>query len=204
MLRSDNVRLRIIVQLYLSFSKKHPDRILQYMNDQRTLQDAIRAACLSVDREGIPHPHQYGTQKEYLEKWAARVLAEKTAIKAAGSFEELHDILKLVSAHSRGVGRLLVYDTAVRIGVHREIHPKKLYLPAAGTLQGARNLFGEIKTPTLLKSDLPGPLRKLSYEQIENLLCIGKDLLDKNLDDPAFSRLCEEFEERPDHTDGDR
>ena len=77
-----------------------------------------------------------------------------------------------------GVGSLMVYDTALRIGARLGALPKRVYLHR-GTRVGARALHLDYRQPTLEVSELPMALRELPPHEIEDLLCIYESELSR-------------------------
>lgn len=80
----------------------------------------------------------------------------------------------------RGVGELLVYDTALRIGAKLELMPDRVYLHS-GTRRGARSLGLPFKMRLISIAELPVPLRSLKQHEVEDCLCIFKDLLQASI-----------------------
>jgi hypothetical protein len=68
------------------------------------------------------------------------------------------------------------HDTAFRIGAKLDLLPVKAYLHA-GARVGARALGYDRRLPWIEVSDLPRQLRRLKPYEIEDLLCIYKDVL---------------------------
>ena len=73
-------------------------------------------------------------------------------------------------------GKLASYDTSLRIGAHRGLWPRWVYLHT-GTRTGAKALNLDISGVSLEVSDLPGPLRRLQPYEVEDFLCIYKQNL---------------------------
>ena len=68
----------------------------------------------------------------------------------------------------RGVGRLLVYDTALRIAARRRLEPARVFIHA-GTQVGARRLGLDARAESLAIEDLPAPLRRLTVASSSSL-----------------------------------
>ncbi len=70
------------------------------------------------------------------------------------------------------------YDTVFRIGISMGVYPQNVYLHR-GTRDGAKAL-GIYKGKDVLEmSELPVELRKMKPYQVEDFLCIKKDVLHK-------------------------
>ena len=89
-------------------------------------------------------------------------------------FESLYEKLKSSLLPIHGVGKLYVYDAALRLGTYLNLEPTKIYLHA-GTLKGARNLNLDISKGCLNIQDLPLSLQKINPKFVEAILCIYKD-----------------------------
>ena len=89
----------------------------------------------------------------------------------------------------RGIGRLTVYDTSLRIGAWLGLSPELIYLHA-GTREGARALGLNWRARYLSVHEVPEPLRVLAPGEIEDCLCICADVF-RALKDrrPSVGRL---------------
>ena len=97
-------------------------------------------------------------------------------LREAPSFDELHRVVREVGDRIHGIGVLAVYDTALRIGVKRGLLPTRVYLHR-GPLSGAGALGIDRSYPVISISELPGPFANLKPHEIEDCLCIFKELL---------------------------
>jgi hypothetical protein len=182
-------RLNLIIEEYKRYYGPEADRVNKFAKAQKTLVNAIEVATLSEDDAGVRDSHQNRIPKGVLKLWSNSVIKETRLIRRAASFEQILDILK--KARVKGIGELAIYDTAARIGTFRKIYPDKIYLHA-GTKIGVQNLLGKIKSKHIFKNQLPQEFQRedLSCSELENLLCIFKDVLDPSLDEKTFrSRL---------------
>lgn len=139
-----------------------------------TVEEAARRAALALTPDGKRHSHQnpFRVKQETLDDWAAKVFAHLEWLAAAETFEMLHDRLEALKI--RGVGPLIIYDTAHRLGVKLGLEPRLVYLHA-GTLEGAVLLGFERKLKTIEPTALPPAFRALRPYEIEDCLCIYKD-----------------------------
>ena len=160
-----------IVRDYITTKRDHANEELRYYDRRhaRSFAEAVRRAVLSVDEEGKRHDHQRRIPGAVLRRaWEG---LSRARLVRARTFDQLHDMVSEGIGGIFGVGELLVYDVAHRIGVFRRLHPELVYLHA-GTRHGARVLG--LSGCALRKEDLPTPFRKLTCAEIEDCLCIYK------------------------------
>ena len=77
----------------------------------------------------------------------------------------------------KGIRALTIYDTPIRIGAFVKLQPERVYLHA-GTKEGAKAL-GFYSRETLAVSELPKMFSRLTPAEIEDCLCIYKDVIAK-------------------------
>jgi hypothetical protein len=135
---------------------------------------AIRRAALCEFQDGKRHPHQYLIPRRLLELAEERFQAAAKHLAAAADFDALHEIVRREIGSVHGIGKLMVYDIAQRIGAHLGKAPTLIYLHR-GTKEGAAILgfHGE----TLDARKLPSAFLRLAPAEIEDCLCIYKDQL---------------------------
>src|SRR5262249_40973014 len=133
--------------------------------------------CISENAQGKRHSHQYRLNKADMELFAKELQSQEERIRAAESFDILFKVIEKVGVKIEGIGDMLIYDSAERIGGYLNIFPDKVYLHA-GTREGAEKLLGKIEASTIRKEMFPEPIRSsnLSCADIESLLCIYKDI----------------------------
>jgi hypothetical protein len=158
------------------------DYIHEYRADAREEMDtfrreksrasAIRRAALCEFPNGKRHPHQYLIPQRLLNLAEERIQAVARRLGAAGDFDALHEIVRREIGSVHGIGKLMVYDIAHRIGAYLGKSPKMVYLHR-GTKEGAEILGfrGESLDPTTL----PSAFSRLTPAEIEDCLCIYKD-----------------------------
>jgi hypothetical protein len=106
------------------------------------------------------------------------LLRAHSRLATATSFDALLKIVEDEIGPIHKIGKLTVYDTALRIAAWRGLEPEAIYLHA-GTRVGAKALgLAHHEGPVALKQ-LPAPLRRLSPREIEDVLCIYKDLFQR-------------------------
>jgi hypothetical protein len=163
-----------IVVDYLARVRERADAERSYFAGLPTLAVAVRAAALAEDGRGKRFPHQRRIPGRVLLECAAVLEEALPRLRRAPSFEDLHDLVREEIGEIRGVGRLMVYDTAVRIAAHRGMEPTRVFLHAGARL-GARRLGLDASAESLAVADLPVALRRLRPHEIEDVLCIYKD-----------------------------
>lgn len=138
--------------------------------------DALKAASRGEfppngEKAGKRHPHQRRLSNESLEQWTKTLGKAQTRIQAfrGHPFEELFDFIQ--ASKIPGIGPLMVYDTALRIGANIGCLPKDwVYLHAHARIPDVR-----LDVPRIRKAELPEPFNELeawkAYE-IEDFLCV--------------------------------
>jgi hypothetical protein len=181
-----------IIRLYKATYGKNPDTCIKYAKGQRNLAETIRVSTLSIDENQKRHGHQRRIPLKVLELWQDAVLRKFRQIQRSSSFDDLHTCL--TDSKIFGIGPLTVYDTATRIGAYMNLYPDKVYLHA-GTREGAKKLAGNASGRFILKKDLPNSFHRkdLACWEIEDILCIFKDDLDKEISESEFKRRCLQY-----------
>lgn len=129
---------------------------------------AVRRAALSVRADGKRHSHQCRIPAEVLRQCAMALDRALPRIRNCKDFEALYTLVESEIGHIHGVGELLVYDVAERIGIRLELNPQMLYMHA-GTREGARKLGVAGNTAKI--TQFPNELHSLSYRELEDFLC---------------------------------
>ena len=165
-----------IVTDYIDRFRKRGQQEQRYFSVLRTDEQAVEAAALASLPSGKRHPHQYRIPRSALAESRDKPPANLPALRAAGSFDELLDLVQQIIGPIRGIGELAVYDTALRIGARFGLEAERVYLHA-GTRLGARALgFGTTRESIAL-GDLPRPIQRLNARGGQDLLCIYKSEL---------------------------
>ncbi len=169
-------RILSIINDYRYYRKLKPDTWLTHCKNQKSLYHAIWIAALSINNLQKRHPHQYKLKEDVLKNFAEALLLKEKSIEMAESFETIYNIVKNTGAVTFGVGEMLIYDTAERIGNYKGLFPQKIYLHA-GTRKGAEILLGKIQSETITKNQLPEEFSSLTCSEIEDVLCMYKNKL---------------------------
>jgi hypothetical protein len=168
-------RLDAVVRAYEQKHRRKAEAQLKSFADEPTLEAAVSRAGLAVRHDGKRwkrYDHQRRLAAHVLE--AVRQCLLKTPLAECASFHELFVEVQRAIGGIPGVGELMVYDTALRIGAKLHLQPDRVYLHS-GTRQGARRLGLNWRAEWLEVHDLPEQLRSLPPWQVEDILCIFKD-----------------------------
>jgi hypothetical protein len=139
------------------------------------LLDTVGAAR---DMRGRRHSHQRRLARVAMA--AARRALASAGLRSATSFADLIAAVQDAIGGIQGIGELMVYDTALRLGAFLGLEPDLVYLHS-GTRQGAKALGLDHRRPALAMRELPAVLRSLRPREVEDLLCIYKDELKRPL-----------------------
>ncbi|HKU17643.1 MAG TPA: hypothetical protein VJP80_00020 [Candidatus Saccharimonadales bacterium] len=166
-------KLEHIVDDYIRNHQHDAERELHWFAIQPNLRKTIEMATLAKSPSGKRLSHQYRIPSRVLEESCQCLLGKVAELEAASSFEELHDVVHATICDISGIGKLTVYDTALRIGAFRGLAPRNVFLHA-GTRVGARKLGLDTSQEFLPFSIFPTELRVLKPREIEDVLCIYK------------------------------
>lgn len=170
-------RLDAIVRIYRQRKLKKALDELESFSKEATVEAAASRAGLAQrwnpDRQRwVRYDHQRRIPRRVLKLARKRLLATRLT-----GFRTFHDLFLTVESaigDLDGVGELMVYDTALRIGRRLRREPDRVYLHS-GTRVGARRLGLDTRTGWIERERLPMPLRALPPWQVEDILCIFKD-----------------------------
>jgi hypothetical protein len=141
------------------------------------LKEAIKKAAQARDEGGRFYRHQWNlfNRPDVSKKSQEVLLACADQIAACKDFDSL---LGLVESKLRipGAGEMYWYDTAFRIAISLMFFPDKVYLHR-GTRAGAIALGIYTGEDVLEMSELPQELRRMKPYQVEDFLCMRKDVL---------------------------
>lgn len=168
--------MKAIVTDYKEKHRENAEKELRYFKIQRSLEDAVSLAALAKRPNGKRFSHQRRIPESVLRKVEKQLLAAVPTIRRAKSFDELHRIVETEILPIFGVGELMVYDTALRIGAKLGLEPKEVFLHS-GTRIGSRKLGLNGSRRSLPVTEFPAPLQRLPAREIEDVLCIYKDIL---------------------------
>ncbi|NVK04467.1 MAG: hypothetical protein HWD92_06570 [Flavobacteriia bacterium] len=176
---------------YLPQAQRHYDALRAYYQNL-----SFREAVDNAARGRIPlnssncsfaatgfdgHQHRIGHDKC---REGAEALLETEIfqrLERAQSFEDIMDITNEVAGRIERLGPLWSYDTALRIALHRDWHPRNVYLQTGA--RGGANILRDqgLISPMELRgrrhvsrSAFPTFLQQYEPYMIEHLLCVAK------------------------------
>lgn len=167
--------LESIVRAYRLNHRKRAAEELNSFATELNLEAAIDRASLARTPDGRRYDHQRRLPDAVLQEVRGRL--QMGGFQRCQGFDDVFKVVDESIGDVRGVGELMVYDTALRIGAYLGLLPQVIYLHR-GTRVGARALG--LNTPTagtLLIEDLPPELRVLEPHEVEDVLCIFKSEL---------------------------
>jgi hypothetical protein len=131
-----------IISRYIVEKRHEAEKERVFYAQLPNVAEAARHAALALTPDGKRHPHQgpFRVQQETLDAWTDVVLRNLAWLSSVGTFEELHD--RLESLRFNGVGPLIIYDTAFRLGAKLGLEPRLVYLHR-GTRDGASSAGAE-------------------------------------------------------------
>lgn len=164
-----------VVKDYIRRFRNKAAEELQFFQQQPSLEEAVELAALAQGPRGR-FKHQRRIPAGVLQTAASILSQHVLRIQHCQSFEELIHLIDKLIRPTRGIGELMVYDTALRIGAKLNIYPNQVYLHA-GTREGARALGIEPSLTKVSTSSLPKAFLRLQPHEIEDCLCIYKSHL---------------------------
>lgn len=170
----ENMSLAGLVSHYIRRHRPRIGHLANHLKSFRTLEDAIWNGAGARTWDGKCDPHQRRIGNRRLSKFAAAVVERKKEIRRCRDFDEL--LVVIESARFAGIGKLAIYDAAVRIGVWFGQRPRQVHLHA-GTTVGAKALGLPTRDGVLSVKQFPKTVQRLSACEIEDFLCIYKDVL---------------------------
>ena len=182
-------RVQRAVSDYIAHHRDDADAELDFYRVMPIRRHVITRAARARTADGGKHPHQWRIHCDVLREFGRRLSGRERALWEAPSFDELHRVVLEVGALIPGIGELAVYDTALRIGVKRDLLPTRVYLHR-GTRSGARALGINRNCPSISVSELPEPFADLKPHEIEDCLCIFKGLLSSAQPPPTTDCGC--------------
>lgn len=194
--KNTNLKIKLLVFTYY---KHHYQAYENYLSDYKKMGSTISTfnkiahAKRKIIKNGSSlykeDPHQYHLGRKDIKKrtiYKAVYLKLKTNksqimnIKYNRTFEDLVNVLNCIH-NIRGVGDLMLYDTALRVGAYIGILPQKKVYVHSGPKDGINKLFPYLsKKSKAYTIDINSfnhvpELRKLGAYHIEHFLCIYDD-----------------------------
>lgn len=130
------------------------------------------------DENGKKYPHQFRIPKTILDEYKEKLLPLESEFMNCKNFDEIYELFKKHRIY--GIGKLTIYDVALRTSQNYKIYPDYVYLHA-GAKVGALNAglikkYG--KNDKLTLDEISKKLHWLKGVKaylIEDFLCIYKD-----------------------------
>src|SRR5260370_21958140 len=170
---------------YITKYQGDAEKELASFRDAHNFDSCVRQAGLARTRKG-KLPHQYRIPLDTLRRWAEVLLRKRESMCSCRSFEALFETVENGGRALPGIGELVVYDTALRIGAYLKLEPEEVFLHR-GTREGAKALGFDGGRRSIRPDELPIAFRRLKPHEIEDCLCIYKDDL-KMWNKPGKSR----------------
>lgn len=180
-------RTKSLSGLMSQWEKENRPDLYEILDGYRSAKfpDALKAASRGEyppngEKAGTRHPHQWRIPKAAVKHWVGKLSKAQVRIQTfrGHPFESLFDFLDKQARSVFGIGPLMVYDTALRIGANIGSLPRDwVYLHAHARIPGVR--FGVSR---IRKTELPEDLKALgtlkAYE-IEAFLCVYHEPIEK-------------------------
>jgi hypothetical protein len=131
--------------------------------------EAVARASRAERPDGRRHDHQRRINRRAMRKLAELLRGE--TFRRERDFRAIYQRISALTRRVKGIGPLLVYDTALRIGANRGKLPRMVYIHA-GVTKGARAVALQHVPLAVSPAAFPAPLSKLTAHELEDLLCI--------------------------------
>lgn len=157
---------------------------------KEVIEHATLDGRLKEGGEWVRHFHQRRIPADALAKANEKLQVVWAEIQDCTSFDDLHALVRREIDPIPGIGKLVVYDVAIRIGASRimRLEPKFVYLHA-GTREGAKALGLDVRRDVIDPTEFPKPFQRLRPDDIESCLCCYKDDLKRIKDSMGKRRL---------------
>ena len=158
-----------IVKYYQQRHQKNAHKVIRFFSGCRTYDEVLERAAYAKLPSGKRHPHQYRLKRSALRQVHRRL--KQFDLESCTSFHELFETIHEAILEISGIGELMIYDTAFRIGAYLGLEPEFVYLHA-GTRTGAVALGHDRSAAWIEVGNLPPAFRHLKPWEIEDCLCI--------------------------------
>lgn len=142
-------------------------------------ESCVKQAGLARTQNGEKLRHQNRIPLDTLRGWAEALLRKCESMCSCRTFEALFEIVENEGRALPGIGELVVYDTALRIGAYHGLEPEEVFLHR-GTRGGAKALGFDGSRRSIRPDEfheLDTAFRRLKPREIEDCLCIYKRAL---------------------------
>jgi hypothetical protein len=167
---------------------KNRDDIVDACAEAHSLDGALWTACRSRRPNGKVHNHQSRVSAHARHRYYRRLTTARRRLKACGTFEGVLHICEEVGEPIPGIGPVTIYDVATRVAAFLKLEPRFVHMHA-GALAGFRALIrsgtttfwttpGAVRVRDQVDPELlPGPLRRISPDEVEDFLCVYREVL---------------------------
>jgi len=162
-----------IVDDFMANFNLDEEPVIAYCLSQKNLIDVIKVACHSVSETNRKNRHQNRIKAIILREFGENLISIVSDLNNAKDFETLINFI--YNRKIKGIGKLAVYDIALRIGYYLKKYPDEVYLHA-GTRVGAEIILGKkIIEKSIKKEELTKiypALERLNCAELEVFLCV--------------------------------
>jgi hypothetical protein len=164
---------------------RNRDDIVDWCAEQESDAQSIIIACASKRRNGKVHNHQ--SRVSYGARMELKGLLLEDILWLRHKRRTFEEVLQRIEEYAvSGIGPVTAYDVCTRVCAFYGLEPNELHLHA-GCLEGLRALRracvwdyeferGQRSVPA---RDLPAELRLMSVDNVEDFLCVYRNVLDK-------------------------
>ncbi|MDY6803319.1 MAG: hypothetical protein SXA11_05865 [Cyanobacteriota bacterium] len=174
---SGKKRLSELVEEYLqNWGDFYQNEAQWWGNQTLDWKSAQKRAWESRRADGKMSRHQHRVGSEKLKEGLRIALIDNIQSDRFETFEQLYEWVKSVAHQVDGLGELVTYDVALRLGMWLNLEPAVVYLHR-GTRDGAKKFNVNVKEKTATVSAFPPEMQELGATHAENFLCIYKEHL---------------------------
>lgn len=171
----DAGRVSAAIQAYSRLHGGEIEQERRWYANRASLEDAVRSAAFAETPSGSRHGNQQGIPRKRLDEAAAILAGALDRIRECDSFGELQWVVERLIGGVRGLGPVMIYDTARRVGAYLDLEPDRVYLVRSRAREGAARLgLGDRRV--IHRSELPAPLRRLRPADAEHFLFVLDEL----------------------------
>ncbi len=157
---------------------RNRDTVVDLCQQATDITDAINKACASIRPNGKMHNHQSKVPAVTKIQFADRLNRRRRSFLHCKSFSSLLIRVQRVGAATHQVGPVYSWDVAVRVGAYLGLEPEVVEVHA-GTAQGAKALKLPQEDGHLIMDLLPRELLALTADEVEDFLCVYRNVLSK-------------------------
>jgi hypothetical protein len=167
---------KAVVNDYMARYAEGANWELEWFASLPSIDTALRHAALANDWRGKRFSHQCRLAPATLKLAYNRLRARIHDLAIAESFRQLHSQIVRFAGSIDGIGELYCYDTALRVGARLKLFPAEVFLHRGARVGAVRAGLAVSSVESISKEQLPAPLNRLPSHQVEDILCIYKDI----------------------------